>query len=444
MDGALRDRILDLNPWQLDPPAFATEVARRLPTHFVPRRVGSKSFGDPRRARLIVGPRQAGKSTLAWSVLRDREPRSVLYLNAEEGQVRSWGQSAAGLLADLAREFPSVRTVFIEEAQHLPEAGLLVKGLVDAGRGLEVIVTGSSSFHLLARTRESLAGRAEYLRLLPFSLAELSDEDREASPAARRIVRQRISDRMIVQGGYPGAWFAESARRELANLIEAFVLRDASDRFRIRHPEVFRRLLVLAAGQVGQMVNLAEWGANLGVSASTIRDYLGLLEETWILRLVPVFSGGRRRELTSARRVHFLDPGLRNALLGAFEPDWRRRPDSGALAEGFAFSEIVKSLPAPWEVHYWRAKGGAEVDFVLAGEGRLVGIEVKAGRPGGLSRSARSFIEAYEPGTFLVAFGAAGEAGTEETIGRTRACRVGLPQLDGAVRKAVAGVDSPL
>ena len=430
MEAALRTRLLQLSPWLRRPGCFGEEVARLLPPTFVPRAV---AFGppEPGRARLVVGPRQAGKSTLVWSWLRELDPSHLLYLDAEETLVRTWARSPIQMVADLAEELPTVRVLFIDEAQHLDEAGLTVKGLVDARRGLEVLVTGSSSFHLQAGTRESLAGRADRRRLLPFSLGELLRHDASPLPAVQRERAREILRRQLVWGSYPPVWFHPDPERLLADLVEAFVLRDASDRFRLRHPVAFRRLLQLAASQVGQQVNLSEWAGLLGISATTVSEYLGLAEESWLLRLVPPFAGGGRREISSAPRVHLYDMGLRNALLGALSDDLDRRPDRGALAEGWAFGELAKCLPHGWTLHYWRTKGGAEVDFVLARGPRRLGVEVKAGSRVRLTRSARSFVEAYQPEAFLVA-GLDVEP-EEKVMGRTRLFRLPLTDMAATV-----------
>lgn len=440
MNESIRQRVLALNPWLAAPETFEAEVRRRVPDPYLARHVDLDDVTEPRNARLVVGPRQAGKSTLVWHALASREPRSVLFLNAEEALVRDWCESAAGLLADLHADFPAVRTILLDEAQHLREAGLLVKGLVDAGRELTLFVTGSSSFHLAARTRESLAGRAERHVLLPFSLAEVAAHDASPVPAVRAEQAVSAARRMLVVGGYPRAWLGEQPQRVLSDLVEAFVIRDASDRFRIQRPDAFRRLLQLAAGQTGQLANYSEWAALLGIAVSTVRDYVGILEESWVLKLLPAFAGGRRRELTSAPRLHFYDPGIRNALLGAFSDDVDRRPDRGALVEALVFAELAKTVPRDWTLHYWRAKGGAEVDFVLARGDRLIAVEAKAGPRPRLSRSARSFLDAYRPTHFVVVTGLSDPAPPPEQEGPTTVLRLGLVRLATEIRRLTADV----
>jgi predicted AAA+ superfamily ATPase len=434
------ERLLDINPWQRDPSRWVTEIARRVPSTFIGRRLEFPGQPSPKRANIIVGPRQAGKSTLVWSWLGSRPPETVLFINAEEHSMREWVRSPTTVLHDLETAFPSVTLLFFEEAQHLENAGLAIKGLVDSRRDLEILVTGSSSFHLGAKVRESLAGRASRGVLLPLSTMEVLAADATPVPAARRSLARKLARRMMVIGGYPGVWLSGDPWRELRDLVDAFVLRDASDRFRVQRPDAMRRLLQLVAGQVGQMASFAELAGHLGISAPTVREYLGLLEETWIVKLLPAFAGGKRREITTSPRIHFYDPGIRNALLGATSDDVDRRADRGALAEAFAFTEICKILPPEWIPHYWRAKGGAEVDFVLSRGDRCVAVEVKSGSARRLSPSARSFIDAYAPTAFLVASGE-GETGQWESIGASRVRRVALEDLAGVLLEVLDADD---
>jgi uncharacterized protein len=295
--------------------------------------------------------------------------------------------------------------------------------------------TGSSSFDLEAATRESLAGRAERHLLLPLSLAEAG-----ATLPVQRLAREealsRLVERMLVFGGYPTVLTSTDPRQELATLVEAFVVRDASDRFRIRHTAALRRILELAASQIGNLVNLSEWAALSQVSNDTVADYCRLLEETHLIRLVRPFVGGKRAEITGARKVYFLDNGIRNQLFGGFQPAVERS-DQGALLENLAFAELAKTInPLLDGLSFWRSKAGAEVDFVVEHQGRLLACEVKAGEArGSVSRSARSFIEAYQPEELLIVNRS---DWPETSAGGTRVRFLGVAELSGAVEAFLA------
>lgn len=316
--------------------------------------------------------------------------------------MRDWLGSPATFLADLEDVAPGVPVLFFEEVQRLPEAGMFLKGVVDRHTGKTLFATGSSSFDLEARTRESLAGRAVRHLLLPLSLEEMAAT--VAGPA--RLAEQAMDEqtrRQQVLGGYPPVVLSSEPTRVLAELVEAFVVRDASDRFRIRHVAAFHKVLELAASQIGNLVNFSEWAALAGVGSDTVAEYTRLLEETHVLRLVRPFVGGKRAEITSAPKVFLLDNGIRNQLFGGFGTV-EGRADRGALFENLIFSELAKlTNPLLHTLRYWRSKAGAEVDFVVELQGRILAFKAKAGDARGrVSRSMRSFIDAYAPERLLV------------------------------------------
>jgi predicted AAA+ superfamily ATPase len=379
------------NPWLTGAP-LGPWLHDHVPRKYIPRRVQLRA-GD--KACLVVGPRQAGKSTLIWKTLADAG-RPVLVLNCEDPAVREWLSSPAVFLAELEGLTRARPALLFEEAQRLPEAGLFLKGVVDRRSGLEVFATGSSSFDLEARTRESLAGRATRHRLLPFSLAEIGDTLGSA-PILRDATLAEVTRRMLVTGCFPAVYRAPKPEPELAELVEAFVVRDASDRFRIQNLAAFRTLLELMASQVGNLVNVSEWASLAGVSSGVVTDWAELLEQAHVVRLVRPFIGGRRAELTHARKAYFVDNGVRNQVFGGLAPA-EARADRGALLENLVLAEIRKTVnPLLDQVCYWRSKSGAEVDFVIQHQGRLAAVEVKWGEVHGVSRSARSFLEAYQP-----------------------------------------------
>ena len=391
------------NPW-LDQPGRLDEW-RRPPEGYVPRVVsGTSDWPVAGKAHLLVGARQVGKST--WLRERLGAGPAPLLLNCEELVIRSWAKSASLVAADLRRLTHPSTPVLFEEAQHLQDAGLLIKGLVDANLPNPLYVTGSSAWHLHAQTRESLAGRAVRALMHPLSLAERSPVALPPLLAEARL--RTLAETAAVFGGYPEAVTRPAPEKTLRRLLEAFVIRDASDLFRIKHIDAFRRLLLLIAGQVGNLVNTSEWAALCGISRDTVENYVDLLVESQVLHRVTPFAGGKRSELTHHPKVYFCDNGLLNAVTGRFEA-FEGRVDRGALFENLVAAELRKHLDPlhpGGTLRYWRSSSKAEVDFVVDDPswGGLVGIECKAAtltRPE-LTRSARSFIQAYQPARFVV------------------------------------------
>lgn len=393
------------NPWLAEPGRLPDWLRHRLPDSLIPRDVSRavrERWTEANRAHLVVGPRQAGKSTLLWAHLAERgEP--ALFVDCEQAVVQEWCRSAPLFLADVEQLLSAPVTLFFEEAQHLAEAGLFLKGLVDRRVGVPCLVTGSSSFHLGARTRESLAGRATRTRLLPLSFGEACHDLAGKPPlVADQLAAERF-ERHLTFGGYPAVWQAEQPDLLLADLVEAVILRDASDLFRIGRPDAFRKLLHLLATQVGSLVNLAEWAGILGISRDTVAAYLEILEAGHVAVTVPPFVGGRRAELTSRPKIYLVDAGIRNRLVHDFHP-LAERADAGPALENWVFSELWKSFPDGASLHFWRSTSGAEVDFVVQRGEETVALEVKAGRLSRprIPRAARSFLEAYEPRALLM------------------------------------------
>jgi len=405
LSSEVQNRIVQYNPWLIQPDQADASVSRYLPETYVPREAEPLNLRND-RALLIVGPRQSGKSTLAWRLLQSRAP-NILYLNLEDPLLRSALGAAVELVSLIRERYSFILAVYLDEAQHLTDAAIFVKGLVDAKLNIPILVTGSSSFHLMSKTRESLAGRADRLRLLPFSLKELLLHENPANPVASRNICEMIFSRQMIHGSYPAVYLAPADTdrvRLLADLTEALILRDASDLFRIKRVDVFRKLLTLLAGQTGSLVNFSELASICSVDAATIHAYVEILEESHILKVVRPFAGGKRRELTTSPKIFFVDNGIRNQLLNAFSADISLRTDKGALLENWVFSELYKGLPLTAVIHFWRSKAGGEVDFVVEQAGKIVAMEVKSAdldRPK-LSRSARSFIDAYQPERFVV------------------------------------------
>lgn len=405
MDKTLRAILLRDNPWLSQPGIVDDWLEAHLPEQLVPRTaVASERARWLRadRAHIVVGPRQAGKSTAIWAHFAEtRQP--ALFVDCEQPLVQEWCRSAPLFLADLEAEINRPVPLFFDETQHLENAGLFIKGLIDRKIGVPVMVTGSSSFHLGARVRESLAGRATRSRLLPFSLAEVTNDLSHLPEIARAEKLNQRLQRHLRFGGYPEIWLSNEPSVLLTELVQAIILRDASVLHRIGRPQAFRRLLQLAAAQAGSLVNLAEWASLLGISRDTVASYLEILESAHVLCVVRPFAGGKRSELTRSAKIYFVDTGIRNQLVNSYKA-LEERIDSGATLEGWVFSELWKALPPTAGLNYWRSKSKAEIDFVLSLGTTVIAVEVKAGalRRATLSRSARSFIDAYRPKVLYV------------------------------------------
>ena len=406
MDQNILNTLLIYNPWLKKPEVWQDAVSRHLPPArgypYLKRYADHSPQWSANKVNLVVGPRQCGKSTLIWHTLSNLTPQ-VVYVNANELILREWCTSPALVTEDLKGLVDRPEALFFEEVQYLENAGLFLKGLVDLHPDFRIFATGSASFHLHDMMRESLAGRAERMQLFPFSLNEWRQADvNRPQSVVEQITNEQLS-RMLVFGFYPEVCFAEQPESILNRLVEAFVIRDASDTFRIRYVDKFRKLMMLMAVQVGNLVNFASMASDTGLNVKTLENYTDILQEAGIIKLIPPYVGGRRAEIKSAPKLFFVDNGIRNLLVNQFNV-FEMRADKGALFENWVFSELLKHKRYNDQMYYWRSKSGAEVDFVRRQGVALDCFEAKAGNLRGpaLSRSARSFIEAYQPRTFYV------------------------------------------
>ncbi|MDY7033618.1 MAG: ATP-binding protein [Thermodesulfobacteriota bacterium] len=407
MDQNILATLLMYNPWIENPALWEDSVTKYMPQAFGFPYI--KRFADFRetwpqygKVNLVIGPRQSGKSTLIWHTLSKLGPE-IVYINGNELCFREWCTSQALFWSDLKDVIAKPKALFFEEVQYMENAGLFLKGLIDLREDILIFATGSSSFHLHDKIRESLAGRAERLQLFPFSLKEWSGEKNDHTPAIFEKKTLEKLNRIMVYGSYPEVCFSETPDLILNSLVESFVIRDASDTFHVRYPAKFRKLLSLMASQIGKLVNFSDWSSLCGLDIKTTESYANILQESHIIKLLPPFVGGKRAEITSAPKIFFIDNGIRNRMVHQFN-DFELRADKGALLENWVFSELMKNSGYNDILYYWRSKGGAEVDFIRQHGNMLEGFEAKAGnmKLPKLSRSARSFIDAYSPEFFYV------------------------------------------
>jgi predicted AAA+ superfamily ATPase len=396
------------NSWLKNENLFPKEAMSKVPKNFIPR-INPKieKWHERKKANLIIGARQVGKSTLIWKKILERGIAPLL-INVESPIIREWCQEPILLLSDINDLIRDDQPVFFQEIQHLDEAGLLIKGLIDAGIKNPILITGSSSFHLRAKTKESLAGRATRIQLHPLSLQELANTLPDEQP---KTVRQSsivdMAQKQLQTGSYPAVWLSKEPAGELNELVEAFVLRDASDNFEIKHLAAFEKMMRLIAFQVGDLVNVDALANECEISRTAIDNYISILVDSHIIFKVSPFVGGKRAEIKSRPKIYYADNGILNVLTGQLKP-FELHPNRGKCLENYVAAELKKHIKplAPSEhFHYWRRKGkGLESDFVLDMPNGLIGLEVKAAhlKKPKLERSARSFIEAYQPKHFIV------------------------------------------
>lgn len=354
----------------------------------VPRRVQSKITAalQDTRVVLVVGPRQAGKTTLAKLYANRDRPYITLDDPATLAAARS---DPTGFIRGL-------KQAVIDEVQRAPNLLLAIKQSVDKDQAPgRFLLTGSTNLMAMPQVADSLAGRLEVVVLMPFAQAELTGTpgnlldrllDGDGLPAVGSPVVGDSLMELVLKGGYPEALRRTSVSRRqvwLQDYVALILDRDVRDIANIDQLDRMPRLLDVLAVHAGQLVNHSSYGAALGLTAPTAQKYVGILERLFLLRQVPPWSHNQVSRLTKTPKLHFLDSGLLAALRGATAGQLHKdRTNYGPLLENFVVSEVLKLIT--WSdkrlrISHFRTKEQDEVDLVLEDrQGHVIGIEVKA------------------------------------------------------------------
>ncbi|MBE8538613.1 DUF4143 domain-containing protein [Geoglobus acetivorans] len=360
-----------------------------------------------REVILLKGPRQAGKTTL-FVHLMEKLNGDYVTLEDEE-MLRAFEKNPKMFVKRFGK------TLFIDEAQYCKKAGKVIKLLFDLYPDLKLFVTGSGSFDIKVEVGKYLVGRAVYFELFPLNFEEFLIWKAKDLVGIFREYRKMLFDfirgedvhpetsfesefgellgEYVVFGGFPAVVKEEDYQIKkalLKNLYKTYLEKDVFFFLNVRHLEKFRDLMKALSFMTGDMLRYSSLSSDLKMDYKTLENYISILVNTYVIELVPPFHRNLVTEIKKAKKVYFVDTGLRNAILGDFSP-LAQRTDKGKLLENFVVNEIKKY----GEVRYWRTTGKAEVDFVLNFEGRIVPVEVKSF--GKVRRSFLSFLSTYRP-----------------------------------------------
>lgn len=342
------------------------------------------------RVVLIAGARQAGKSTLARMVLAGRPDAATFTLDDEATLAAARDDPTGFIHHDV--------TVFIDEIQRAPHLLLAIKAAVDrSSTPGQFLLTGSADVLAMARVADALPGRMEVIELWPFSQGEIEghfdgfiDRAFARSPGRTATTVSKLGYlRRAERGGFPDVVLTrETARRRAAwfdSYVAALTRREARDIAGVERPAELRQLLRLLAARSGQLLKIEEVARDAGLAPTTTRRYVRLLEAAYIVRTLPGWATSKTTRAVRAPKVYVCDTGLLCHLLGV-TADAMAAPSSGEagpVLETFVTMELARQLG--WSdtrasLFHFRSKDGTEVDAVLeAADGRLVGVEVKAG-----------------------------------------------------------------
>jgi len=339
---------------------------------------------------LLLGPRQVGKTTLIKAIYQNYTGKSI-WLNADNPEDR---EMLNGINSQRAQElFPSGILIVVDEAQRLDNSGLTLKIIHDNCPGIQLIATGSSSFELTDKIKESLTGRKWSFRLLPISLEEL-----ELHTHYMDLMRS-LEIRMIY-GSYPEVINQAGKEKEvLYELVSDYLYKDVFALKEIRKPDVLEKLIKALAFQVGNQVSYRELSNLIQADKETVERYIYLLEEAFIIFRLSSFSRNLRTELKRSNKFYFYDNGIRNAVINQFNSITLRN-DTGALWENMMISERIKSNEYHRHyrnIYFWRTDRQQEIDYLEEYDGHLHAYEFKW-QDSGRVKAGKIFQAAY-PGS---------------------------------------------
>lgn len=349
----------------------------------------------PSKVALIFGARRVGKTVLLKEILNQYSGRTLL-LNGESLDTIKMLQERT--ITNYRQLFDGIELLAIDEAQHIPEIGLILKLIVDEVPNIAVIATGSSSFDLQNQAGEPLVGRSTQFLLTPLSIKELT------STFSGFEVKTNINN-YIVYGLYPELMSLSSPKEKqeyLEEMINAYLLRDILAVDGVKNASKLHHLLKLIAYQIGSEVSLDELGRELSISRNSVARYLDLLKKAFVVFSIGGFSRNLRKEVTKSSKWYFYDNGIRNALLNDFKLfNDRSDQERGALWENFIISERLKRIKnnrLRTNQYFWRTYDKQEIDLIEEDSQAIRAFEMKSGSK--VAKAPLAFAKNYPDTTF--------------------------------------------
>ena len=323
----------------------------------------SRFFDHPAGSYFLFGPRGTGKSTwlrarypdAAWIDLLDAEAERNYYTRPER-------------LKDFIQAHAGRRTIVVDEIQRVPQLLPLVHQHMERDRSTRFVLTGSSARKLRRAGVDLLAGRALLCAMHPFMAAELGDLFDLA--------------RSLESGMVPLVLMAEQPDRTLRGYVDLYLQQEVKAEGLVRRLDDFSRFLEVASFSHAQLLNVADIARECVAGRNTVESYLGILEDLLIATRLPVFRRRARRAVVAHAKLYFFDCGVFRSLRPAGPLD-AREEIAGPALEGLVLQHLrawISYGGADCRVHFWRTRGGSEVDFVLYGGAGFHAIEVKNSR----------------------------------------------------------------
>lgn len=330
-------------------------------------RIKKKLF--KRKAIIVLGPRQTGKTTLLTEIAK--EHGHFLLLNCDDSFIRS--QIEKTTTKAIKQIIGNYKLVFIDEAQRVKNIGMSLKLITDGFKDVQLLVSGSSALELANEINEPLTGRKWEYFLYPISYNELLKHT-DYIEAIRQL------ENRLIFGMYPEVINNEGAETEvLKQITDSYLYKDLLSYKGIRKPEMLQKILLALAFQIGNEVSYNELSNTLQIDKGTVSAYIDLLEKAYVVFKVSSMKRNMRNEIMSGKKIYFFDNGIRNMIINNLNPiDYRN--DVGALWENFMISERMKHNHYDQRycnIHFWRTHQKQEIDYIEETDGKLHAFEFK-------------------------------------------------------------------
>lgn len=364
----------------------------------------NQHFKKYKQVLILLGSRQVGKTTIVKKIFPERD-----YFLVDNEPIRKILETYdietyKTLISSQSKE------LIIDEIHLLANPGRAVKIIYDQLENIKIIITGSSSFHIKNKTGESLAGRKIDYNIYPLTFSEYLNQKKIEKKLNFNIFEKVVEDKkykmkdqlykfdiksilagILIYGQYPHLIKNPNDEKYLLNFTDSLIFKDILELNLIEDKRLAKNLLKLLAFQIGNLINYSELAVSLKADQRTIKRYVEIFEQSFILfRLYP-YSKNKRDEIIKSAKIFFYDTGIRNALIGDFS-DLDTRSDKGALFENFIISELIKQasyLEQNYKFYYWRTKQGSEVDVILEKGKELIGVEIKY-RKGAINKAFKN------------------------------------------------------
>jgi len=346
---------------------------------------------------LLLGARRVGKTELIKKYLKNISKEDYLQLNGED--IEDANLLKVRSVSNYKRLLANTKLLVIDEAQNIPEIGLILKLIVDSIEGIKVIATGSSVFDLSNKLGEPLVGRKNTIYLFPLAQMEFSEYENYKETTSK------LQERLLF-GSYPELEQHHDWNDKISyikEIINAYLLKDILIFEGIKQADKIVDLLKLIAFQVGNEVSLQELARQLGISKNTVESYLDLLSKVFVIYKITGFSRNLRKEITKSNRWYFYDNGIRNGIINNFSL-LENRTDVGDLWENYLASERIKKQnynKLNRTNYFWRTYDQQELDWLEEQNGELNGFEFKWNERK-KAKIPTAFAKAYPDATFEV------------------------------------------